>query len=114
LIYTAHPCAGIQNPAAPAKQAQGTAVFLLLRVEFTLLNGLFDRVPHQRIVPFIVKRHFCPDNRLNLELHLVMAGFTNIPVGQMKVTAPGNGRMENTLANITSNGLHIQTPEIMV
>jgi hypothetical protein len=75
-------------------------------VYFAFLNGFFYRIPVELIVPFIVKRRFCPDCGLNLEFNLVMTRFANIPVSYMEIIASHNGVFDDIAANIAGKGLH--------
>jgi hypothetical protein len=78
----------------------------LFYFKFAFLNGFFDGFLNQFIVPGIVERGFVPDYRFNLEFHLVMTDFTNIPVGHVEVIASHNGGLDDILANVTGKGLH--------
>jgi hypothetical protein len=74
--------------------------------EFALLYGLFDGILNQAVVPFIVKGLFGPHHGLYLGFQIIVAGFANIPVGQMEIS-PLRYRIGNgMLANITGKGLH--------
>jgi hypothetical protein len=59
------------------------------------------------IVPFVVKGLFGPDGGLDKEFKLVMAGFTDVPVGYVKVIPVVNGLLDGFSAHIAGNGLHI-------
>jgi len=73
----------------------------LLCVEFTFLNGFFDRFLNQLSIPVIVERLFGPDNGLNLNFKLIMARLTNVPVGHMEVIAFRKRGFDGIAANIT-------------
>jgi len=79
----------------------------LFYVEFTFLNCFFDGFLNQLAIPFIGERRFVPYNGLNLEFQLVVAGFTNVPVGHVEVITSHNGSVDDIRANITGQGLHI-------
>jgi len=80
---------------------------LLLYVEFAFLDCFFDGFLYQLGVPFIVEGLFSPDDRLNLDFHLVMAGFTDITMGHVEVITSRYRGFDDILANITGKGFHI-------
>jgi hypothetical protein len=71
------------------------------------LDGLFDRILDKVVVPFVVKGLFGPDRRLDKEFKLVMAGFTDVPMGDVEVVPVVDGLLNGFSAHITGNGLHI-------
>ena len=75
--------------------------YILLNFEFAFLYGFLDGFLDQLGIPVIVEGLFGPDSRLNLEFQLIMAGLTNIPMGHVKIIAPGNRALDDILANIT-------------
>jgi hypothetical protein len=71
------------------------------------LDGLFDGILNQVIVPFVVKGLFGPDGGLDKEFKLVMAWLADVPVGYVKVITIVNGLLDGLSAHIASKGLHI-------
>jgi hypothetical protein len=78
----------------------------LLYFESAFLNRFFDGFLNQLIKPGIVKRLLIPDHRLNLEFQLVMASLAKISMGHVEKISPHNRGWDDTLAYITSKGLH--------
>jgi hypothetical protein len=59
------------------------------------------------IEPLVTERLFGPDGGLDKEFKFIMAGFTNVPVGYVKVIPVVNGLPDGLAAHITGKGLHI-------
>ena len=73
----------------------------LLYVEFALLNGFFNGFLDQIGIPIVIERRFSPDYGFDLDFQFVMAGLTNVPVGQVEVIASRDGSLDDILAYIT-------------
>jgi hypothetical protein len=71
------------------------------------LDGFFDVFLDQFVIPAIVKGLFRPDDRFDHGFKLIVAGLANIPVGHVKIIAPGNGLFNGVSANIACKGFHI-------
>jgi hypothetical protein len=69
-------------------------------LEFTLLNGLFDRILNQFVEPFVIEGFPGPDGRLDKQLKLVMAGLANIAVGYVEVIPVIDGLLDNLSAYV--------------
>jgi hypothetical protein len=71
------------------------------------LNGLFDRILKEMVVPFVVKGLFGPDGGLDKKFKLVMTGFANIPVGYVEVVPVLKRLLDSLSAYIAGYGLHM-------
>jgi sialic acid synthase SpsE len=74
---------------------------------FAFLNSFFDGFLDQLVIPVVVKGLFRPDYRFNRRFKLIVAGFTEIPVSQMKIITPGNRLLNLMAAHIACKSLHI-------
>jgi hypothetical protein len=72
------------------------------------LNTFFDGFLDKLGVPIIGERRLGSDCGFNQKFEFVMAGFAKIPVGQVKVVAVRNRRLDDIPAHIASKGLHIK------
>jgi hypothetical protein len=61
------------------------------------------------VIPVVVKGLLGPDRGFDQELKLIMAGLTKVPVGQMEITAPGNGLLNGLSAHVTGKSFHIRS-----
>jgi hypothetical protein len=70
------------------------------------LNGFFDGIGYQPVIPFIIKGIFSPDYRFQHCLKIIMTGFADVTMGHVKVI-PARYRLLNGMsAHITRKGLH--------
>jgi hypothetical protein len=59
------------------------------------------------VVPFVVKGLFGPDSGLDKEFKLIVAGFANISMGDVKIVPVMDGLLDGFSAHIAGNCLHI-------
>jgi hypothetical protein len=71
------------------------------------LDSFFDVFLDQFVIPAVIKGLFRPDYRFNRSFKLIVAGLADIPVGHVKVIAPGNRLFNGVFTNIACKGLHI-------
>jgi hypothetical protein len=79
---------------------------LIPGIEFPFLDSFFDGIPHKPVKPFIVEGLFGPDYGFQVQLQLIFAGFTDIPVGNMKIIASRYRLLDNMFTYITGKSLH--------
>jgi hypothetical protein len=78
----------------------------LTDVEFAPLNGLFNRILGKPVEPLVAKGLFGPDYGLERQLKLILAGLTEVPVGQVEIIT-SHGRLQyGMFAHITGKGFH--------
>jgi hypothetical protein len=84
---------------------------LPVKFDFAFFYGFFYRILGKAVKPLKIERLFCPDYGLEEQFQIVVTPFAYIPMGQMKVIAPGKGIMYGLFANIAGKGFHgIYTP----
>jgi hypothetical protein len=93
------------GPGRPDTQEQ-------LNIEFTPLNGFFDGLLGEPVKPFIVEGLLGSDNRLKKEIKLVLAGFAELPVADMKIGPVRDGLLDCAFTNIANKGFHGKLLEI--
>jgi hypothetical protein len=76
-------------------------------LKFSLFDGFFDGILNQMVVPFVVKGLFIPDGGLDKKFKLIVAGFADVPVGDMEIVPVVDGLLDGFSAHIAGNGLHI-------
>jgi hypothetical protein len=81
---------------------------LSLLVKFPLFYGCFDKILRNLVVPFIIEGLPVPDNGLEGQLKLIIAGFAEVPVRKMKAIAPRLGLLNRMPAYIADKGLHLK------
>jgi hypothetical protein len=75
-------------------------------LEFSLLHGFLDGFLNQLGIPVVVEGLFGTDYGFDKGFQFVVAGFADIPVGQVKIVPAGNRGFNCTPANVASKGLH--------
>jgi hypothetical protein len=70
------------------------------------LNGLFNGIGNQPVIPFVTKGIFSPNRGFQDHLKIILAGFTNITVGKMKIIPACYGLLYGMSAHITGKGFH--------
>jgi hypothetical protein len=79
--------------------------------DFALFYGFFYSILGKAVKPLKIEGLFCPYYGFEEQFQIVVAAFAYIPVGYMKVIAPGKGIMNSLFTNIAGKGFHgIYTP----
>jgi hypothetical protein len=79
--------------------------------DFTFFNGFLYRILGKAVKPLKIERLFCPDYGLEEQFQIIVTAFAYIPMGQVKVIAPGKGIVYGLFTNIAGKGFHgIYTP----
>jgi hypothetical protein len=78
----------------------------LAAFDFSPLNGFFDGILGKLVKPFIVKGLFCPDYRFCHQVKLILTGFTDVPVGDMKIITSHHRLVDSTFTDITGQSFH--------
>jgi hypothetical protein len=95
------------NPAvnAPGRAAKAPAG-RKAGLEFALLNGFFDGIGYQAVVPFIAKGVFRPDYRFQHRFKVILTGFADVAVREVEIIPARYGLLYGMSAHITSKGFH--------
>jgi hypothetical protein len=79
--------------------------------DFAFFYGLFYGVLGKAVKPLKIEGLFCPYYGFEEHIQIVVTAFTYIPVGHVKVIAPGKRIMNGLFTNIAGKGFHgIYTP----
>jgi hypothetical protein len=75
-------------------------------LEFSPLDGLFEGIAQQPVIPFIVEGILGPDCGPQCDFKGIPAGFADITMGKVKKSPARNGLLHGFSAHITGKGLH--------
>jgi hypothetical protein len=104
---------GRPQTAGGIVHCEDRGIFRILAADFdfAFFHRLFYRILGKAIKPLKIERLFCPDYGLEEQVQIVVTAFAYIPMGHVKIIAPGKGIMYGLFANITGKGFHgIYTP----
>jgi hypothetical protein len=78
----------------------------LLYREFSPLDRVFDGILGKPVKPLVIKGLLGPDNGLGQQVKLILTGFADLTMANMKIITPHRRLLDRAFANIADNGFH--------